>query len=170
MTCSEDCPSSRPFVRQSLPSRIWLTEEAWVICKEQQGFSFIILVGGQGANDWAWITRQCGIQGRKKPNQLPKEGRRGTRWKVLGKKPNNDLRITHVYKYRVFKRWDNQKDGNRKEGRESLTGFHWLWGRVTWRSLQNPKPIKCLQRKWSFLPLLVLPQKQKVKKKKKKKR
>ena len=64
--------------------RIWLTEEAWVICKEQQGFSFIILVGGQGANDWAWITRECGIQGRKKPNRLPKEGRRGCRWKVPG--------------------------------------------------------------------------------------
>lgn len=64
--------------------RIWLTEEAWVICKEQQGFSFIILVGGQGANDWAWITRECGIQGRKKPNWLPNEGRRGCRWKVPG--------------------------------------------------------------------------------------
>lgn len=64
--------------------RIWLTEEAWVICKEQQGFSFIILVGGQGANDWAWITRQCGIQGRKKPNRLPNEEWRGCRWKVPG--------------------------------------------------------------------------------------
>lgn len=64
--------------------RIWLTEEARVICKEQQGFSFIILVGGQGANDWAWITRQCGIQGRKKPNRLPNEESRGCRWKVPG--------------------------------------------------------------------------------------
>ena len=63
---------------------IWLTEEAWVICKEQQGFSFIILVGGQGANDWAWITQECGIQGRKKPNWLPNEGKRGCRWKVPG--------------------------------------------------------------------------------------
>lgn len=57
--------------------RIWLTEAAWVICKEQQGFSFIILVGGQGANDWAWIRRERNFQGRRMHRWLPKRGSRG---------------------------------------------------------------------------------------------
>lgn len=90
--------------------------------------------------------------------------------KCLGKKPNNDMRITHVYKYKVFKRWDNQKDGSRKEGRKSLTGFHWLWNQVTWQSFTEFETHKVSTEEVIFSSTAGSPTKTKKFKKKKKER
>lgn len=89
--------------------------------------------------------------------------------KCLGKKPNNDMRITHVYKYKVFKRWDNQKDGSRKEGRKSLTGFHWLWNQVTWQSFTEFETHKVSTEEVIFSSTAGSPTKTKKFKKKRKK-